>query len=283
MKMKILKNYRVGLVFFLLGLVQFAFAQTNEEKKIIKEYKLYSAEAAEKIDKGEFASAEALYRKALSKNPDGEEAAYNFGNLYYENEKKENSALRYLESVETTEDKTIRHKNYHNLGNLLMDKKDYANAVEAYKNALRNNPTDEETRYNFALAKKMLEQEQQQNQGKDKNQQDKDKQKDKEDKKDENKGGEGDQDKKDEQKQDKKEGEDDKENQQPDQDSKKDPKDGDNQKKEQPSKPEPRKGKMSEQQIKNLLQAIENKEKNTQEKLNAKKVKGQKVKTEKDW
>ena len=37
-----------------------------------------------------------------------------------------------------------------------MKDKDYSNAVEAYKNALRNNPTDEETRYNFALAKKML-------------------------------------------------------------------------------------------------------------------------------
>lgn len=276
-------NCRFSFIFFFVGLVHLSFAQTKSEKKVIKEYNLYAAQAAEERSEGDFAQAEALYRKALSTKPDGEEAAYNFGNLYYENEKKNNSALRYIESVETTEDKSIRHKNYHNLGNLFMDKKDYANAVEAYKNALRNNPTDEETRYNLALAKKMKEKEQQENQGQDKNQQDKDKKEDKEDKKDQNKGGEGDQDKKDEQKQDKKEGDDDKENQQPNEDSNKDPKEGDNQKKEQPSKPEPRKGKMSEQQIKNLLQAIENKEKNTQEKLNAKKVKGQKVKTEKDW
>lgn len=277
--MKILKNY--NLIVLLLCIAQFSFAQTREEKKIIKDYKLYSAEAAELKNNGDFAKAEALYRKALSKNPDGEEAAYNFGNLYYENEKKDNSALRYVESVETTENKSIKHKNYHNLGNLFMDKKDYATAVEAYKNALRNDPTDEETRYNLALAKKMLEKEQQQNQGKDKNQQQENK--DKKEEKEDNKGGEGNQDKKDEQKQDQKEGDDEKENEQPDKDSKQNPKEGDNQKKEQPSNPEPRKGKMSEQQIKNLLQAIENKEKNTQKKLNAKKVKGQKVKTEKDW
>jgi cytochrome c-type biogenesis protein CcmH/NrfG len=37
-----------------------------------------------------------------------------------------------------------------------MNEKDYTQAVEAYKNALRNDPSDEETRYNYALAKKML-------------------------------------------------------------------------------------------------------------------------------
>ena len=38
-----------------------------------------------------------------------------------------------------------------------MQKKEYQNAVEAYKNALRNDPSDEETRYNYALAKELLE------------------------------------------------------------------------------------------------------------------------------
>lgn len=271
---------RYKLLVLFLGVVQFMNAQTKEDKKVLKEYNMYSALAAEEINKGDFPEAEALYRKALSKKPDGGEAAYNFGNLYFDNEKSDNSAQRYLESVKATEDKNIRHKNYHNLGNLLMDKKDYANAITAYKNALRNNPTDEETRYNLALAKKMQEKDKQ-GQGQDKNKEQENKEK--KDDKDQNKGGEGNQDKKDEQKQDKKEGEGDKEKEQPNKDSQQNPKEGDNQKQQQPSKPEPRKGKMSEQQIKNLLQAIENKEKDTQEKLNTKKVKGVKVKTEKDW
>jgi tetratricopeptide (TPR) repeat protein len=278
MKMMIAMRFKI-LIFF-LSVVQLANSQTKEESKILKEYNTYSALAAEEINKGDFAQAEALYRKALSKKPDGDEAAYNFGNLYFDNAKAENSAQRYLESVKATEDKSIKHRNYHNLGNLFMEKKDYANAVKAYKNALRNDPTDEETRYNLALAKKMQEKDQQ-NQGQDQNKDQQDK--DKKDKDKDNKGGEGDQEKKNEKQQDKKEGDDKNENQQPNKDSKENPKDGDNQKQQQPSKPESQKGKMSEQQIKNLLQAIENKEKDTQEKLNTKKVKGAKVKTEKDW
>jgi predicted negative regulator of RcsB-dependent stress response len=49
--------------------------------------------------------------------------------------------------------KTSKHKAFHNLGNVFMKKKNYTEAVEAYKNALRR-PSDEETRYNYALAKK---------------------------------------------------------------------------------------------------------------------------------
>ena len=188
-------NYKLSISALCVCLAQCIFAQDKTEKQILKDYALYTAEASEQTGQGNFVEAEALYRKALSTHPDGETAAYNFGTLYYENEKKENSALRYIEAVEATEDKSMRHKNYHNLGNLLMDKKDYASAVEAYKNALRNNPDDDETRYNLALAKKLLEkQQQEQNQRQDKNQQDKDKDKKEEQKDDQ--GGEGDQDKK---------------------------------------------------------------------------------------
>src|SRR5690554_8221402 len=70
-----------------------------------------------------------------------------------------------LKSAKTKEEK---HQIFHNMGNAFMNLKDYANAVEAYKNALRNNPADEQTRYNYALAKKMLQENQdQQNQNND--------------------------------------------------------------------------------------------------------------------
>jgi hypothetical protein len=256
------------------------FAQEEKPEKTEKLYKKFSAQAAEEIYNGEFAQAEALYRKALSKKPDGDKAAFNFGNLYFENQKKKQSAIRYLESAKASEDKTVKHKNFHNLGNLMMEDKQYGKAVEAYKNALRNNPEDEETRYNLALAKKKQEKQKNEGGGQDKN---KDQNKDKKDKDDKDKGGEGNEDKKEQDKQDSQDGKDEKESKKKDENSKKDPKDGDQEKQQKPSQPKPQKGKMSEQQIKNLLQAIENKEKNTQEKLNAKKVKGAKVKAEKDW
>jgi predicted Zn-dependent protease len=40
----------------------------------------------------------------------------------------------------------------HNLGNTRMKKKDYSGAIEAYKDALRNNPNDQETQYNLSEA-----------------------------------------------------------------------------------------------------------------------------------
>lgn len=270
-----MKKYNILSVLMLLFIA--VHAQDKNIKKTQKQYQKYSALAAEEIQNGDFPQAEALYRKALDKNPEGDEAAYNFGNLYFENQKNKQSAIRYLESAKASEDKTVKHRNFHNLGNLMMAEKQYAKAVEAYKNALRNNPNDEETRYNLALAKQKREKQKNEGGGKDKN---KDQQK-KNKKKDQDKGGEGDKDEKKQDQQNRKDGKDKKENKQKKDDAKKDPKKGDSQKQKQPSKPQ--KGKMSKQQIKNLLQAIQNKEKNTQEKLNAKKVKGAKVKTEKDW
>ena len=72
---------------------------------------------------------------------------------------------------------------YHNMGVLFQAGKDYAKAVDAYKMSLRNNPADHETRYNLALAQKMLkdqqnQQDQDQNQDQNKDQQQKDDQKD---------------------------------------------------------------------------------------------------------
>ncbi len=273
------KRYNLFVLGILFFGVQVISAQSENPEKAEKLYKKYSALASEERENGNFVQAEALYRKALDKKPEGDAAAYNFGNLYFENEKKQQSVLRYAESAKKSEDKMVKHRNFHNLGNVFMEEKQYAKAVEAYKSALRNNPNDEETRYNLALAKQKREKEKNDGGGGDQN---KDQEQKKEDQnQDKNKGGEGDQEKKEDKKQDSQDGKDDKESEKKKDDAKQNPKEGDSQKQKQPSQPQ--KGKMSEQQIKNLLQAIQNKEKDTQEKMNAKKVKGVKVKTEKDW
>ena len=141
-----------------------------------------------------------------------------------------------------------------------MNEKDYTQAVEAYKNALRNDPTDDETRYNYALAKKMLKE----NPPKDDNKKD-DKKSDK-DKKDDKKDGE--KDKKDNDKKDDK-GDKDKQN--------KEPKPNEN------GEPKPAPGGISKERLENLLNAVNREEKKVQDKVNAQKVKGKPVKTEKDW
>jgi hypothetical protein len=175
------------------------------------------------------------------------------------------------------------------MGNVFMKKKEYQKAVEAYKNALRNNPSDDETRYNYALAKELLDnekppEEQEQDDKKDQeDQQDKEEEEDKEQEDDQ----EGDQENKDEQDPEKEgdEGEESKDEGEPknEGDQKKDPKqnqEGDN---PQDKKQAPKQGQLSPQQVQSLLEAMNNQEKKVQDKVNAKKVKGVPVRGKKDW
>ena len=229
-----------------------------------------------------FDEAEISYRRALSKSPQRLEALYNLGNTHFEEQDFEEAKQRYFQTQKFAENKSSKHHAFHNLGNVLMKQKDYAKAVEAYKNALRNNPEDEETRYNYALAKELLEKEQEQQQNQDQNdQQDQKDQKD-QDNKDENKEGDKDKDSgnEDEDKEgDKRENEEDKKDD-GDQEKDKQPQLGDS-KKEQPSQPQ--KTELSPEQVKSLLEAMSNQEKKVQDKVNAEKVKGTPLRGQKDW
>ena len=138
-----------------------------------------------------------------------------------------------------------------------MQSEDYQNAMDSFKNALLNNPEDDETRYNYVLAKELLKN--QDNNKKD----DKDNKNDK-DKKDnkENKKGEDKEDKKEKDKQ--------KNNRNNDADK------SDKNKK-------PRQNKISPNQLENLLKAMDNEEKNVLKKVNKNKMKGKPIKNKKDW
>ena len=242
-------------------------------------------EGNKKLSENNFIAAEVDYRMAISESPENAVAPYNLGNAYYNNETYNEAFGRYKEAGETASSKKEKHKAYHNMGNVFMKRKDYAKAVESYKEALRNDPKDEETRYNLALAKEMLKKEED---NKDKNDENKDKE-DQQDKKDKDENKEGDN--KDDKNQDKKdEGDKGDEGDQ----EKDENKEGDGDKKEeQNKKPEPgdqpqdqpqkRPNQLSKQQVENLLRAMQNAEKKVQDKIDAKKVQGAKVKNEKDW
>lgn len=270
------------------------FAQEEDLKakeKSLRTSKNYTWEANKKLSEDDFISAEADYRIAISESPENAAASFNLGNAYYNKETYAEAFGRFKEAGESASTKGDKHNAYHNMGNVFMKRKDYAKAVEAYKEALRNDPTDEETRYNLALAKELLKKDEE---NKDQNQDDQDK-KDQEDKKDKDQNKDGDN--KDDQNQDKKDEGDkgDKGDQEDKGDEKKDEnKEGDgDEKKEENKKPEqgdnpqdqpkPRPNQLSKQQVENLLRAMQNAEKKVQEKIDAKKVQGAKVKTEKDW
>lgn len=254
------------LTLILVFTVSVVFAQKNNKTLQRSNDFIYEGNTLVNDD---FVAAEKEYRKALSEKPNNTIGAYNLGHAYYETSNFDEALLRHLEAAKLATTKVGKHKAYHNIGNILMQQKQCKEAVEAFKNALRNDPTDEETRYNFVVAKECAE-EQQKNEDKDKDKDKKDeKKKDDEEKKD---------DKKDEGDKDKKEGDDKKDDNGEPKDNKEkgDPK---NEKKPQ----QPQSEKLSPQQVKNLLEAMNNEEKKVQKKINAKKAKGKKVKAEKDW
>lgn len=218
------------------------------------------AKGNEEFKEKKYITAETNYRKSQAKNPLSTTSAYNLGNTVYALNQPSEAKYAYAKVIESSKDKTEKHRAFHNLGNVFMKEKKYSEAVEAYKNALRNNPHDEETRYNYALAKKMLKDNPEENKKDDKDnkkQDDKkdDKQKDKDDKK------EGDK-------------KDDKSKNDKDKNQDKQPKKGED---------KPEEGKFSKQRMESLLEAVNNEEKNIQEKVNKQKVKANPHKQEKDW
>ena len=208
--------------------------------------------------------AEAEYRISESKNPKKSIAAYNLGNAIYRQNQTGEAKYHYAKALKTAKTRAEKHQAFHNIGNTLMKDKDYGGALEAYKNALRNNPADEETRYNYALAKKMLKE----------NPPKKDDKKDKNKEKKDDKNKDKDKDKKD----DKKDGK----------DKDKDKKDGDknkdkDNKDQNQGQPKPQPGGISKQRLENLLDAVNNEEKKIQDKVNKQKVQANPKKAEKDW
>ncbi|MBQ6046148.1 MAG: tetratricopeptide repeat protein [Bacteroidales bacterium] len=122
---------------------------------------------------GNYAESEVLYRKAVEKNPRNSQAYFNLGNALL-GQRKDSSAVSQFEASAKLETNPIRKaKAYHNMGVVCQGKKMFGEAIEAYKEALRNNPTDDETRYNLALCKQQQQQQQQNqdNQKQDKQQQ----------------------------------------------------------------------------------------------------------------
>lgn len=263
------------LVLILLG-SSLSFAQ-KKDKALIKSNDLVYQ--GNELINDDFVAAEMEYRKAISEKPTNSVGAYNLGNAYYKNGKFSEAILRHQEAIKSATTKTEKHKAFHNIGNTLMQNKQCKEAVEAYKNALRNNPNDDETRYNLGLAKECAKEQggggDDQNEDKD---QDQKEDQEKEEKKDEGDEQEDKQDKGDQEEKDGDEKEDDKGKPK---DEKEDKGQGEDEKKEQ--KPKPQQGQLSPQQIKNLLEAMNDQEQKVQEKINAKKAKGVKVQTDKDW
>ena len=237
-----MKKYKLLFAVLSFGLMS---AQNNIEKK--SNNLVFDGNI--EFEKKDLELAEYKFRKAKAIDSFNYNAPYNLGNSLYKNKLSVDAELMYKKALRIDASKENKHKGFHNLGNTYMQKEDYQNAVDAFRSALLNNPDDEETRYNYVLAKELLKK---QNQNKDNNKD----QKDQKDKNQDQKENEGENDKKD-----------------------KDQKNKDGDKNPQETK----KNQISPQQLKNLLEAMNKEEKKVQDKVNKKKFKGNPKSNKKDW
>ncbi len=217
------------------------YAQKEERKQIREGNKLYDSE--------KFTEAEIDYRKALEVNPKSPQATMNLGNALYKQEKGKDAMDQYQLLINSETDPQRLAAAWHNAGNVCMQAQDYANAVAAYEQSLINNPLDNETRYNLAMAQALLKQQQQQQQQQQNQEQEQ-------------------QDKKDEQQR------------QQQQQQQQQNQDQDQQNEEQQQQQE----QMSQEQAQQLIDALMQDEQEVQEKVKQlQMMQGQRSKTSKDW
>lgn len=235
--MRMLQKKYIGIVLLLLVAAS-ASAQKAERDYIRKGNRFFKDSV--------YVDAEVNYRKALEVNPKSTVSMFNLGNTLTQQNKLQEAMEQYVGATKIEKNKSNLAQIYHNMGVIFHSQKDYAKAVEAYKESLRNNPKDDETRYNLALAQKQL-QDQQQNQ--DQNQ---------------------DQDKQDQQKE-----QDKQQDQQKDQQQNQD-------QQQQPSQPEKKDNEMSKENAEQLLNSVMQDEKDVQDKVKKQQVL-QGGRLEKDW
>ena len=158
------RRYSSAMTLLMLMTAMAANAQNDRD---------YIREGNRNFRSGKFAEAEVSYRKSIEKNPRNPQAAYNLGNALFA-QKKDSAAVVAYESGVQLETSAIRKSmGYHNMGVVCQSHKMFSEAIEAYKNALRLNPKDDEARYNLELCKKQ-QKNQQNKQNQDKQNQKKD-------------------------------------------------------------------------------------------------------------
>lgn len=262
-----MKQQILTLAFLLVTFM--GFAQTSETK--VEDNLIYDGNELHKSEI--YAQAEKKYRSALARAPKNTIAQHNLGNTLFDESYYGEAFNAYKSATMSAQSKEEKHSALHNMGNVFMNQKDYAKAVETYKEALRNNPNDDQTRYNYALAKELLENE---NQNQDQ---------ENKDNKDQQNQDQQNQDNKDSDEQSPKD--DGKDNKDQDQEGEnkdqQDQSDKEKDSKNQQQDPKTQPTKLSPQQLKNLLEAMNNEEKKVQDKVNAKKAKPVTPKSKKDW
>lgn len=233
---KVNKAVRSVLLFYLLAFLPLALQAQNDRQLVRQGNKQYR--------QGNSADAEVAYRKAVEKNQRNPQANYNLGNALML-QRKDSLAISQLEASAKLESNPIRRAQaYHNMGVICQQHQMFGEAIEAYKESLRNNPADHQTRYNLELCKRQQ-----------KNNENKDNKDNKQNKEQQNQQQKQDQQKQEQQKQ----------------------------KEKQQQQPQPDKQEMSRENAEQMLNAAMQEEKQTQERMKKAQQKASRRRLQKNW
>ncbi len=226
------------MIFACFGLT--SFAQSGHQ---------YRMEADQKYRENDFQKAEESYRKSLIEES-SVNGTFNLGNSIYQQQRYEEAIKQYLDAANSAQNNQLKSHAYHNLGNAYFNNQDFKNSIDAYKNALRLDPQDIDTKQNLALAqRKLIQQQQQQQQSQPQNENQENEQEKQEQQQQEQQQQQGEQD------------------------------DGQQQQQEQEKEMEQKD--LTKEEAEKLLQIIEQEEQKVQEKMRGEKKK--KTKSAKDW
>ena len=244
-------------LFFLIATTGFAQRQVRQATR----------EGNSLFHKEDFLNAEIQYRKALEVAPNDSLATYNLGNALIhqqQDEKAKESLQQFVNAASAAQkggNRTLASKAYFNAGDVCMAAQQYQEAVQFFKRSLRNNPLDDEARYNLALAQKLLQQQQDENQ-------------------DQNKDDQQQQQQQDQQQQ----NQDQQQDQNKDQQQQDPPQQDQQNQDQQEQQPQQQQGQMSQDQAEAILNANNRDEQQTQEKVQQQQMQQmQRRKTSKDW
>jgi len=224
-------------------------------------------------EQGKYDEAETQFRKANDLNHSSFEAEFNTGAALYNQEKYKETAKQYEDLVNRAQSSAELAQVWHNMGNSLLEEKQYDQSIQAYKNSLRLNPSDMDTKYNLAYALKKLQDQQnkdqknkdQQKQNQDQNQQQQQQQSQEQQAQQEQQQQQEQQAQKDQQQQQEQQAQ----------------KDQQQQQEQQAQQAQPYQ--ISKEDAKRMLAAIQQQEKDVKEKADKQKAAAAKVKTKKDW
>ncbi len=219
-------------------------------------------DGVDKYDESNYAEAEVNFKKGLETNVESFESRFNLGDAIYKQGRFEEALEEFKNSAPLATTDEAKASIFHNIGNTFVKSKKLQESIAAYKESLKLNPNDMETKYNLSYALKQMQNQQN-------NQQDQQNQ-DNKDKNDQNQ----DQENKDEQDKNDDKNKDENEDKQQDQQNKDD-------QQNQQQKPQDQKDEISKEEAKRILDALKNNEAELQKKMREQKTKKSNV--EKDW